>query len=134
MDSVADFLKFAAKTEFTTAGGLFNFVGLGLVALIIAGADQATVLFQLLEFLSRALDRALTFFEKCMEFVVALIRPSSTFKASQKPKPYTAPTTLEPKLKPLIVVGILALGCALAVGAERSRRARSCHRGASEQV
>jgi hypothetical protein len=116
VDPVLEFLEFAARTEFTTQGGWLNFVGIGLLGAMVSGADIKDFLFQLLEFLSRTLDRLAHLIEKFLEFLASLAK--ADFKASAKPGPYQAPRT-ETAWKPLVAVSVLLLACILALGAAR---------------
>jgi hypothetical protein len=90
---------------------------MGILALLVGGADTTNLILQIVEALGRSLDRAFHFVEKVLEFIVGLF--DKPFKASDKPDPYKAPSSAEARMRPLVMVGVLTVGCALALGGAR---------------
>jgi hypothetical protein len=131
-DPLLDFLKFAAKTEFTTPGGQENFLGMAILGLLVAGQDWGDIFKQGMEFLGRITDRILHFFEKILEFFASVLRTS--FKATPLGAGYSAPTGKAPeRSRGLVLVGAFVLLCALAVGGAGYGRYVSKHAEGSVQ-
>ncbi len=93
-------------------GGAINFAIVGVLGLLAAGMAAA----ELLKFLSQALDRAMHFIEKCLEFISDL--RGGTFEASPKPPPYEVEASgIQVKL--VVTVGVFFIACMLALGGAR---------------
>lgn len=109
MNELLEFLEFAAKTEFTTPGGVINFSIVGVMGLLAAALATS----ELLKFLAWLLDRVIHFVEKCLELCALLMRVP--FKADPMPDPYEPDSALRTG-RLLIVIGVFFIACMLALG------------------